>query len=538
MATKRIAFEREARDAIRSGVSKLAKAVKATMGPRGHVVMIERGFGAPLVTKDGVTVAKEIELSDTWENMGAQMVREVAVRTSDDAGDGTTTATVLAEAIFERGLLALQSGVQPVHLKRGIEKAAEAVVTKLKELSRDVSGVKQVSQVGAIAANNDEEIGRVLAEAMERVGKDGVITVDEGATLETQVEFVEGMSFDRGYLSPYFVTDPERMACELEDPLVLLYDGKISAVRDLVPVLELTLEQQRPLAIIADDVEGDCLALLVVNKLRGSLKVCAVKSPGFGDKKKAMLEDIAAVTGGRMISKEVGLTLEGVTLEDLGQCAKLTARKDECEVVGGHGTREAVKACAAQARAEIEANTSTYDREKLEERLAKLSGGVARLLVGASTEPEMKEKKARVEDAIHATRAAVAEGILPGAGVALLRAAQAITALKLEGDEEIGARIVRDALEAPARQIAENAGVNPSVVIDHVLANSDPNYGFNAQSLEYGDLVEAGVIDPTKVTRTAFQNAVSVTTLLLTTDCLVAEIKVEQEEDEHAGHMH
>jgi chaperonin GroEL len=522
MGAKRIAFDADARAAVRRGVHQLARAVKITLGPRGRNVMIEKGFGGPLVTKDGVTVAKEIELTSPWENVGAQLVKEVASKTSDTAGDGTTTATVLAEAIFDRGIRALQGGLGPVHLKRGIEKAAARVVASIKEQSKPVAGAAQIAQVGAIAANNDLEIGKVLAQALEKVGRDGVITVDEGQGIETSIEFVDGMTFDKGYLSPYFITNPESMSAELESPQILLYDGKISAVKDLVPVLEATLKAQRPLLIVAEEVEGEALALLVVNRMRGALKVCAVKSPGFGDRRKAMLEDIAVLTGGKLITKDVGLTLENITAQDLGTAAKVTVKKDETVIIDGKGEARDVKSRLAQIRGELEGTTSSYDREKLEERVAKLSGGVARVLVGAATETEMKEKKARVEDAIHATRASVQEGVLPGGGVALLRASRALDELKLEGDEAIGLRIVREALEAPIRQLAHNAGVNGSIVVAKVLEGQGA-FGWNAASLEYGDLIAQGVIDATKVTRMAFENAVSVSTLLLTTDAVVCE---------------
>jgi chaperonin GroEL len=524
MGAKQIAFDTECRAAIRRGVQKLARAVKVTLGPRGRNVMLERGYGGPLVTKDGVSVAKEIELEDAWENVGAQLVKEVASKTSDGAGDGTTTATVLAEAIFIRGLRVLQSGIQPVHLKRGMEKAMAKVVAELKATSQKVQGSEQIAQVGTVAANDDAEVGQVLAQALERVGKDGVITVDEGDGIETRIEFVDGMNFDRGYLSPYFVTDPESMTAELEDAALLLVDGKISAVKDLVPVLEAVLQHQRQLLIVAEEVEGEALTLLVVNRLRGALKVCAVKSPGFGDKRKAMLQDLAVLTGGQVVSQDTGLTLERVTLEDLGRAKKVVVDKDGTTVVDGAGSEKDVKARLAQIKAELDQTTSQYDREKLDERMAKLSGGVARVLVGAATETEMKEKKARVEDAVHATRAAAEEGILPGGGVALLRASRAIDSLGLTGDEAIGARVIREALEAPIRQIAKNAGVNPSIVVDKVLAGKG-GFGFNAQTLEFGDLIAQGVIDPTKVARTAFENAVSVASLLLTTDAVVTELQ-------------
>ncbi|MCW8140937.1 MAG: chaperonin GroEL [Planctomycetota bacterium] len=522
MVAKQLLFDESARRRLKDGVDALADAVKVTLGPRGRNVVIDKKYGAPNITKDGVTVAKEIELTSPWENVGAQLVKEVASKTSDTAGDGTTTATVLAEAIFERGQRALQAGVRPVHLKRGLEKAAARVIEALRAQSTKVSGTTQIQQVGTIAANNDPEIGAVLAQALEKVGRDGVITVDEGQGIETTIDFVDGMSFDKGYLSPYFITDAEAMTAVLEDARILLYDGKISAVKDLVPVLEATLQAQKPLLIVAEELEGEALTLLVVNRLRGALKVCAVKSPGFGDRRKAMLEDIAVLTGGRVVTRDVGLTLEGVRLADLGQAGKVVVRKDETLVVDGGGQQAEVKARLAQLRAELEATTSSYDREKLEERVAKLSGGVARVLVGAATETEMKEKKARVEDALHATRAAVEEGVLAGGGVALLRASRALDGLELEGDEVIGARIIREALEAPLRQIAHNAGVNPSIVVGKVLEGQGA-FGLNAQTMEYGDLIAQGVIDPTKVTRMAFESAASVSTLLLTTDAVVCE---------------
>ena len=530
MGAKRIAFDDEARQAIRRGVSQLAKTVKVTLGPRGRNVMIERGIMSPLVTKDGVTVAKELEFKDSWENMGAQMVKEVASKTSDGAGDGTTTATVLAEAIFERGLVALQSGVQPVLFKRGIEQATKAVVEELRGMSVDVEGRDHIAQVGTIAANNDPTIGEVLAQAMEKVGKDGVITVDEGNSLKTEVEFVDGMSFQRGYLSPYFATDTTTLACELEDARVLVTSEKISSINDLVGVLEAVIQVDKPLMIIAEDVEGEALALLVVNKMRGSLKVCAIKAPGFGDDRKARLEDIATMCGAKLVSKETGVNLETLTIDELGSASKVVVRKDETEIVGGGGDAELVKARLGQIRAQLEKTSNTYDAEKLEERIAKIAGGVARILIGAATETEMKERKALIEDAIHATRAATEEGIVPGGGVALLRASQAIDSLDLSGDQALGARVVKDALSEPIRQIARNAGYPPAVVVERILAGSEPAFGLNALTGEYGDLKAAGVIDPTKVSRTAFENAVSVATMLLTTDCLVGE-PVEDEED-------
>jgi chaperonin GroEL len=538
MAAKKIAFDADARDQIGRGVAKLARTVKVTLGPRGRNVMIERGWGGPTVTKDGVTVANEIELPDTYEDMGAKLVREVASKTNDATGDGTTTATVLAEAIFARGLKALQGGVQPIMLRRGMDKAVQVTMDALKTMSRDVSESKQVEQVGTIAANGDAQVGRVLAEALERVGKDGVITVEEADGLETSVEYVDGMSFDRGYLSPYFVTDTESMSVELENPCILLVDGKVSSVRDLVPVLEQILDGNRSLLIVAEEVEGEALTLLVVNRLRGSLTVCAVKSPGFGDARKAQLEDIAVLTGGQVVSKDTGLQLDKVTMAELGQARKVVIHKDETTIVDGEGGDDLVQARLVQLKAQAAANTSDYDREKIESRMAKLSGGVAQIHVGAATEIEMREKKARVEDAIHATRAAVQEGILPGGGVALLRASRAIAGLGLEGDELLGADIVREALEAPIRQIAENAGVNGSVVVQKVLENESVSFGFNADSLEYGDLLEMGVLDPTKVPRSAFENAVSVSGLLLTTDAAVVEIKEDKPAMPDMGHMH
>jgi chaperonin GroEL len=525
MTAKRIAFNEECREAIRRGVAKLARAVKVTLGPRGRNVIIERGFGSPLITKDGVTVAKEIELQDPWENMGAQLVKEVASKTSDNAGDGTTTATVLAEAIFDEGLKNVQAGVHPLHMKRGMDKAVLAAAAELKKMSKPISGHEQVAQVGAIAANNDREIGEILAKALDKVGKDGVITVDEGQSLETTVELVEGMQFDKGWLSPYFVTDAADNKAVLEDCSILLVDGKISSVKDFVPVLEQVLQEGRPLLVIADDVEGEALAVLVVNRLRGAMKVCAVKAPGYGDKKKAMLQDLAILTGGKVCTEEVGLKLERMTTQDMGRARKVIVGKEETTIVEGAGKTNDVKSRITEIKNEIAATTSSYDKEKLNERLAKLAGGIAKIAIGAATESEMKEKKARVEDAVHATRAAVEEGVLPGGGVGLLRASRAIAAMSgsLGREEGIGAEIVRRALEAPIRQIAENAGTNPSIVVDKVLGSSDTSFGYNAQTLEYGNLVSQGVLDPTKVTRTALEHAASIATLLLTTDALVGE---------------
>ena len=523
MSAKKILFQQEAREAIRSGVKQLARAVRVTLGPKGRNVIIQKSWGAPTVTKDGVTVAKEIELKDNYENMGARMVREVASKTSDDAGDGTTTATILAEAIFDEGLKNVAAGADPMALKRGMEKAIAAVVGEFKKMSRSISGKKEIAQVGTVAANNDEEVGKMIAEAMERVGKDGVITVEEGKTLETTVDWVEGMQFDRGYLSPHFVNNPDNMECALEDPYILIHEKKISAVKDLIPLLEKIARAGKPLVVIAEDIEGEALATLVVNKLRGTLQCLAVKAPGFGDRRKAMLQDIATLTGGKAIFEDLGIQLEGVEVSDLGRAKKVVADKDNTTIIEGAGSTDEIKGRINQIRREIEDSTSDYDREKLQERLAKLAGGVAQINVGAATEIEMKEKKARVEDALHATRAAVEEGILPGGGVACLRARSKIDEIKLEGDEAVGANIVRRALEYPARHIAENAGLDGAVVV-HKVMEGKGNFGFNAQTMVYEDLVENGVIDPTKVTRTALQNAGSVAALLLTTEAVVGEI--------------
>jgi chaperonin GroEL len=533
MPAKKIAFDQDARAAIRQGVKKLAKAVKVTLGPRGRNVVIEKKFGAPTITKDGVTVAKEIELEDSYENMGAQMVKEVASKTSDTAGDGTTTATLLAEAIFEEGLKNVVAGADPMALKRGVDRAVLAVVDELKKMSTPVKGKKEIAQVGTIAANNDREIGDKLADAMEKVGKDGVITVEEGKSLETTVDLVEGMQFDRGYISPYFITNPETMECILEDAFVLVHEKKIGAVKDIIPLLEKVAQSGRPLLVIAEDIEGEALATLVVNKLRGTLKVAAVKAPGYGDRRKAMLGDIATLVGGKAIFEDLGIELENVTLKDLGRAKKVVIDKDNTTIIEGGGTQDAIKGRIAQIKKELEATTSDYDREKLQERLAKLAGGVAQINVGAATEVEMKEKKARVEDALHATRAAVEEGILPGGGVALFRASATLEGLKAEGDEAIGIDIVRRALTSPIRQIAENAGVDGAIVLEKIRGNQERSYGFNAESMQYENLVESGVIDPTKVTRSALQNAASIATLLLTTDAMVSEIK-EKKEHAHA----
>ncbi len=540
MAPKKIAFDQEARQAIRRGVNKLAKAVKVTLGPRGRNVVIEKKFGAPTVTKDGVTVAKEVELEDAYENMGAQMVKEVASKTSEVAGDGTTTATLLAEAIFEEGLKNVTAGADPMGLKRGIDKAVEAVVAELKSMSKPVKGKKEVAEIAAIASNNDKEIGEKLAEAMEKVGKDGVITVEEGKSLETTVELVEGMQFDRGYISPYFITNPETMECVLEDGYVLIHEKKITAVKDLIPLLEKIAQSGKPLLAIAEDCEGEALATLVVNKLRGTLKAAAVKAPGYGDRRKAMLGDIATLTGGKAIFEDLGIQLENVQLQDLGRAKKIVIDKDNTTIIEGAGSTQAIQGRIAQIKKELEATTSDYDREKLQERLAKLAGGVARLNVGAATEVEMKEKKARVEDALHASRAAVEEGVVPGGGVALLRAAKGLEKLASEfsGDEKIGVDIVRRSLASPLRQIAENAGIDGAIVVEKVRATDDGGYGFNAETMQYENLVESGVIDPTKVARSALQNAASIATLLLTTDAIVSQIKEKKElAGAHAGHM-
>jgi chaperonin GroEL len=528
MAAKELLFNTDARAKLKKGIDALAEAVKVTLGPKGRNVVIDKKFGSPTVTKDGVTVAKEIELSDPIENMGAQMVKEVATKTSDLAGDGTTTATVLAQAIFREGLKNVTAGANPMELKRGIEKAVEEVVEQLKTLSAPSAGKKEIAQVGTISANNDKEIGNLIAEAMEKVGKDGVITVEEAKGLETTLETVEGMQFDRGYLSPYFVTDPEKMEAVLDDPYILIHDKKISAMKELLPVLEKTAQSGKPLLIIAEDVEGEALATLVVNKLRGTLKVAAVKAPGFGDRRKEMLRDIAVLTGGQVISEELGVKLENSTLNDLGRSKRIVVDKDNTTIVDGRGKTEAIQGRIAEIRTASEKSTSDYDKEKLQERLAKLSGGVAVINVGAATETEMKEKKARVEDALHATRAAVEEGIVAGGGVALIRAQSALDKIKGTEDEKIGVEIVRRALEEPIRMIAQNAGAEGSIVVARVKESKEKNFGYNAQTDTYEDLVKAGVIDPTKVTRTALQNAASIAGLLLTTECVVVEKKEEK----------
>ena len=519
---KMIAFDQEARDAMRRGVGKLARAVKITLGPKGRNVILQKSFGSPTVTKDGVTVAKEIELEDTYENMGAQMVKEVASKTSDVAGDGTTTATVLAEAIFNEGLKAVVAGVNPVQMKQGIEKAVEDITAELKKMAVKIKTSEEMAQVGTVASNGDREIGDMLAKAMEKVGKDGVITVDEGKSLATEVEWVEGMQFDRGYLSPYFVTDTASMECVLEDCYVLVHEKKITNVKDLVPCLEAVVNSGKPLLIVAEDIEGEALATLVINRLRGTFNVCAVKAPGFGDRRKAMLEDIAILTGGQAIFEDLGIKLESVGLKELGRAKKVIVGKDNTTLIEGAGKSDAIKGRIEQIRREIENTSSDYDKEKLEERLAKLAGGVAKVNVGAATESEMKEKKARVEDALHATRAAVEEGILPGGGVAILRASTAVKPGELSHDQKVGYNIVLRACRAPLTSIAANAGQDGGIVCEKV-ADSKGNYGYNAATDVYEDMVKAGVIDPTKVTRTALQNAASVSTLLLTSDALIAE---------------
>jgi chaperonin GroEL len=528
MAAKQIAFDQEAREAMRRGIAKLARAVKVTLGPKGRNVILQKSFGSPTVTKDGVTVAKEIELEDKYENMGARMVKEVASKTSDVAGDGTTTATVLAEAIFNEGLRAVVSGANPMLMKRGMEKAVEEITERLKGASKEVKKQEELENVATVAANNDREIGKIIAEAMAKVGKDGVITVEEGKTLQTEHEFVEGMQFDRGYLSPYFVTDQQKMECELEDPYILIYEKKISTNKDLVPVLEKVLQQGKPILIIAEEVEGEALATLVINKLRGTFKCAAVKAPGYGDRRKAMLEDIAVLTGGKAVFEDLGVQLENVGLQDLGRAKKVKIDKDNTTVIEGAGKKPLIQARVQSIQRELEKSTSDYDKEKLSERIAKLSGGVAKINVGAATESEMKEKKARVEDAMHATRAAAQEGVLPGGGVALLRASEGLKPKDLSHDEEIGYNIVVRACKSPVQQISENAGQDGAVVMNKVLDNKDKNYGYDARLDRYVDMVKEGIIDPTKVVRSALQNAASVATLLLTSDALVAEMPKEE----------
>ncbi len=545
---KQIVHGENSRQAILRGVNQLADVVKITLGPKGRNVVLDKKFGSPTITKDGVTVAKEIELQDPLENMGAQMVREVASKTSDVAGDGTTTATVLAQAIFREGAKTVAAGANPMAVKRGIELAVRTICGydetqkdgskkhikgDLDKFSKEVKESAMIAQVGAVSANNDHTIGNIIAEAMKKVGKDGVITVEESKTMETALEVVEGMQFDRGYLSPYFVTDPERMECTLENALILIHEKKISSMKDLLPLLEQIAKSGKPLLIIAEEVEGEALATLVVNKLRGTLHCCAVKAPGFGDRRKAMLEDVGILTGGKSISEDLGIKLENVKLEDLGKAKKITVDKDNTTIVEGGGKSSEIEGRVKQIRAQVEETTSDYDREKLQERLAKLVGGVAQIKVGAATETEMKEKKARVEDAMHATKAAVEEGIVPGGGVALVRCIPALEKLKAEGDEQIGINIVKRALEEPLRCIALNAGHEGAVVVDKVRSNNNPHYGFNAETETFGDLVDAGVIDPTKVTRTALQNAASIASLMLTTEALVSEIP--EKEDKHSG---
>jgi len=538
MAAKRIAFDQEAREAILRGVKKLARAVKVTLGPSGRNVVLEKSFGSPTVTKDGVTVAKEIELEDSYENMGAQMVKEVASKTSTVAGDGTTTATVYAEAIFSEGLKNVASGANPTQIQKGINLAVEAIVEELRKMSKKVENSKEVAQVGTSSANQDEQIGKMIADAMDKVGKDGVITVEEGKSLDTHVELVEGMQFDKGYASPHFVTDPTSMEAALDDALILIYEKKISSARDLVPVLTKAAEAGKPMLIIAEEVEGEALATLVVNKLRGTLKVCAVKAPGFGDRRKAMLEDIAIVTGGTAIFEELGIKLENVELSQLGKAKKIRVDKDNTTIIEGAGNDKAIKGRIEALKNEIDATTSDYDKEKLQERLAKLAGGVAQIQVGAATEVAMKEKKARVEDALHACRAAVEEGILPGGGVAIIRAAAKVlknlTKNANNDDQKLGMEIIRRAVEAPIKQISENAGVDGSVVAQKVK-EGEGNFGYNALTHEYGDLMKMGVIVPTKVERTALQNAASIAGLLLTTDAVISEIKEEKPEPAAAG---
>src|SRR5881296_2189504 len=527
MAAKQLQFDESARHTLLRGIDKLAKAVKATLGPSGRNVILDKKFGSPTITKDGVTVAKEIELEDPYENMGAQLVREVASKTSDVAGDGTTTATILAESIYREGLRNVTAGANPTSLQRGIMKGVEAIVEELKKLSKKVSDRTEIAQVATVSANWDKTIGEIIADAMDKVGKDGTITVEEAKSIETTLEVVEGMQFDKGYLSPYFVTNAEDMEAVLDNPYILIHEKKISSLKDMLPLLEKVAKAGRPLLIIAEDVEGEALATLVVNKLRGTLQVCAVKAPGFGDRRKAMLEDIAILTGGKCITEDLGIKLENVKIEDLGQAKKITADKDNTTIVEGKGKRADVEGRVKQIRAQIEETTSDYDREKLQERLAKLVGGVAIIKVGAATESEMKEKKSRVEDAMHATRAAVDEGIVPGGGVAFLRAIPALEKLELEGDEQIGVTIVKRALEEPIRLIVSNAGHEGAVVVGKVRESKQPNFGFNAETEDYTDMISAGILDPAKVTRSALQNAASIAALMLTTEALISEIPDE-----------
>ncbi|MCD6384219.1 chaperonin GroEL [Candidatus Sumerlaeota bacterium] len=525
---KQMVFSEEARAAMLRGVEKLSNSVKVTLGPRGRNVVLDKKFGPPTITKDGVTVAKEIELEEPYENMGAQLVREVASKTSDVAGDGTTTATILAESIYREGMRNVSAGANPMALKRGIDKAVEKVVEELKKMSIETREHERISQVATISANNDPAIGSLIADAMEKVGKDGVITVEEAKGIETKLELVEGMQFDKGYLSPYFVTDAEKMIAELEDAYILIHDKKISTMKDLLPVLERVVQAGKPLLIIAEDLEGEALATLVVNKLRGTISCCAVKAPGFGDRRKAMLEDIAILTGGKVISEEAGFKLENTRLEDMGRAKRVRIEKETTTIIEGAGTKEAIQGRIKQIKRQIEESTSDYDREKLQERLAKLAGGVAVIKIGAATEVEMKEKKARVEDALHATRAAVEEGIVPGGGVSLIHASKALDELKVDGDEKIGVDIVRKALEQPAKWIANNAGLEGSIVVEKIKESKDEGFGLNAETLQFENLLKAGVIDPTKVARTALQNAASVAGLLITTECLITDIKEEE----------
>ncbi len=534
---KQISYDANAREHIKNGVTQLARAVKTTLGPRGRNVIIEKNFGSPTVTKDGVTVSKEIDLEDPYENMGAQLVKQVASQTNDQAGDGTTTATVLAEAIFLEGLKNVTAGANPVALKRGIDAGVDAAVASLNKDAKVVKTNEEITQVGTIASNNDPEVGNMIAKAMERVGKDGVITVEEGKALDTEVEWVEGMQFDKGFLSPHFITDPASMECVLENPYILIHEKKVSSIKEMIPLLEQIAQKGRPILIIAEDIEGEALATLVVNRLRGSFPCCAVKAPGFGDRRKAMMEDIGVLTGATPVLEAIGGTLEATTISDLGTAKKVIVTKDETLVIEGAGKKAAITGRIAQIRNEIEACKSDYDGEKLQERLAKLSGGVAQINVGAATEAEMKEKKARVEDALHATRAAVEEGIVPGGGTALVNAISAVEALKLSGDERVGSMIIRRALEAPMRQIAANAGQDGSVILQNVRAGKGKGYGFNASIGEYEDLIKSGVIDPKKVVRVALQNAASVASLLLTTDALVSEMP-EKEKAPAGGHSH
>jgi len=534
MPAKKIAFDQEAREAIRRGVKKLARAVKVTLGPRGRNVILEKSFGAPTITKDGVTVAKEIELEDSNENMGAQMVKEVASKTSDTAGDGTTTATLLAESIYDEGLKNVTAGANPIALQRGINQAVKAVVEELAKMSKKIKDRKEIAQVATVASNNDSEIGNMIAEAMEKVGKDGVITVEEGKSLETTVDWVEGMQFDKGYISPHFITNPDEMSCVLEDAFVLVHEKKISAIKDLVPLLEKIAQAGKPILMIAEDIEGEALATLVINKLRGTFSCCAVKAPGFGDRRKAMLEDIAILTGGKAIFEDLGIELKNIQIADLGRAKKIVVEKENTTIIEGAGSSDAIKGRIAQIKKEMETTTSDYDKEKLQERLAKLAGGGAQINVGAATEVEMKEKKARVEDALHATRAAVEEGIVPGGGVAFLRCLKILDSIKTKGDEDIGVGIIRRALEAPIRQIAENAGIDGAIVCERVK-NSKGNEGYDALNGQYTDLVQAGIIDPTKVARIALENAASVSGLLLTTEALISEIPERKEEKAGAG---